>query len=143
MEQRALSGTLTSPDVSCLEASSGEKANRLLMVHWWSADDKDAWRQRAQVEINRGLASNAPDPDILYKVALHDSKTGDHASAYDLSGHALEVVDALPETARETRRFNLLKIRAQAATKQWADSEVASEQAKMREAIAAFEAAQE
>lgn len=141
MEERALSGRLGDDDVACLESSGGAKANRLLMVHWFAGKDLDAWRQRAQVELNREIASNDLDVDILYKVALYDSKAADHASAWELSRLATGRCGRGPDEVVEKRSFNLLKIRALAAMEQWGGSEVATEKAKLADATAEYEAA--
>ncbi len=141
METRALTGRLADDEVACLEASGGEKANRMLMVHWFSAGKREAWRERAQIELNRQIASKDIDTDVVYKVALADSQTGDHASAWDLAALGLEHLDQWPDDVAAKRRVKLLKIRAAAAMKQWGDSDSRSDKATVARAVAAYEAA--
>ncbi|MCB9673726.1 MAG: hypothetical protein H6737_01340 [Alphaproteobacteria bacterium] len=119
LEAAALEGRLTDAQIACLEAKGdgSSKANRVLLVNAWSADDQEAWRAIATRELDRERRDGDIDVDLVYKVALWDSRHADWDGVIRGVEDALPHVGDWPDDVREKRTTSLYKLRAAAGAK--------------------------
>lgn len=133
LEPSAMLGRLEPETIECLEdrVDVGDEALsslRLLSVDAFSRGDKDAW----EGYTTRLLDMDPTDPDLAYKLALHNGRKGAEF-AEDTIAFAEQGLEARRVWTGETyvrRVNNLHKLRASAAQQLWAE---APEDAEARE----------
>ncbi len=130
LEPKAITGELTPDLVACLESRIGEepllttkdKLSRMLMVNADSKGDMAEWTRLAARHLEDFDRS---DPDLCFKFALVLSR-GDIEDAelvLKWSDYALENKHVWDGPTYMSRVYNLLRLKAETATRIWHDAE--------------------
>lgn len=131
LEPLAIIGTLTAENQACLETkitlsskqTERDKVSRVLMANADGNGDINEWMRltsRHLEEIDRS------DPDICFRYALTLSRTGtleDGDEVMRWIDYALENKQNWEGPTYMARVYNLLRLRAETATRQWIDAE--------------------
>jgi len=130
LEPNALMGQLTKGQSTCLEGriatepaqTTRDKVSRLLINNAYAKGDKAEWERLMKRHLEQ---IDRSDPDMCYNYALQLSRGG-VARAQGVirwADYALENKSRWTGNTYKTRVFNLLKMKAEAATRLWESAE--------------------
>lgn len=130
LEPAAITGTLTPELKTCIEARLAEekvqtardKLSRLLLVDADARADLEGWTKLAERHLEEVDRS---DPDLCFKYALTLSRGAieDAESVLRWTDYALENKHVWEGPTYMSRVYNLLRLRAETATRLWHDAE--------------------
>lgn len=130
LEPAAITGTLTPELTTCIEArlaaekaqTTRDKLSRLLLVDADARGDAAAWQKLAERHLEEVDRS---DPDLCFKYALTLSRGAieDAESVLRWTDYALENKHVWEGPTYMSRVYNLLRLRAETATRLWHDAE--------------------